>query len=354
MPQDESRSRPAPPPATGDPVRERRVMLCSRDPDLSRQIVEALSRRGYRVEMVGRAADALVAVAGETPDLLICEDAPPVLDAMALLHRLRGMDGSAQAMPVVVLSSFGSPADIVAGKLAGADDFLGKPVDMNLLDATIMSQLRLVDRVRSAVAPEPVDAAPAVPARDWCAFVDLLSFGVIASDHAGRILYVNKAARQLGSDNPAKLRAWARPLPAAIDDSLSRAGILGLRVLPPDSGSGGTDSSLVIAHLDLRRTDPQACCLVTLLFSLGCPNQGPRLIATALGLTPTETVVADHLATGKRRVEIAESMSVTMPTVNYHLRNIYQKSGTSRQADALRLLLSIPLAGPTTGGPLRH
>ena len=339
MPPDDPRSAPA-------PARERRVMLCSPDPDLSAQIFDALSGRGYTIERVGSAADALAAVAGETPDLLICDDAPS-LDAMALLHQLRQMNGPVQAMPVVVLSSFGTPADIAMGKRAGADDFLAKPVGMDLLEATILSQLRLVDRIRGTLAPKPQAEVPPVALTDWCALVDMLSFGVIMSDRTGRPLYVNSAARKLGSDNPARLRAWARPWPHAIDDTLLPEGILGLRLLSPDSMSGAPDSALVIAHLDLGRTDPDASCLVTLLFSPSCANQGARLIASVLGLTPTETLVADHLATGKRREEIAEVMSVTMPTVNYHLRNIYQKSGTTRQSDAVRLLLSVPLAGPT-------
>lgn len=337
-------------------ARERYVMLCSPDPDLSTQIFEALSGCGYTVEMVGSAADALAAVAAETPDLLICDDVPPSLDAMALLHQFRRMDEFVQAMPVVVLSSFDTPADIAVGKLAGADDFLAKPVEMGLLVATVLSQLRLVDRVHSAIAPKPQGKAPSVALINWHAFADLLSFGVIMSDRAGQLLYVNKAARKLGSDNLGRLRAWARPWPGATDDTLSSQGILGLRLLPQDNVSGALDCPLFVAHLDLRRTDPDACCLVTLLLSPGCPNYGAQLISSMLGLTPTETVVANHLAMGKRREEIAEAMSVTMPTVNYHLRNIYQKSGTSRQSDAVRLLLSVPLAGPALGGlaPLGH
>ena len=78
---------------------------------------------------------------------------------------------------------------------------------------------------------------------------------------------------------------------------------------------------------------------------------GTGLMAAALGLTPAETLVAGHLATGKRREEIAQMMSVTMPTVNYHLRNIFQKSGTSRQSDAMRLLRSVPLTMPLLDHP---
>lgn len=345
MPRDELRSVSlAPPPQP----RDRRVMLCSPDADLTGYLSDALSRRGYRVECVASAAEAFAAVADRAPDLLLCDDAPPAFDAMALLHGLRQAGQPLRAMPVVVLSSFGSPADIAAGRLAGADDFLAKPVQIDLLDAAILSQLRLVERVRAALAPAPRKPAAAVGPGEWGALADRLSFGIIMSSQNGQPLFANLAARKLAGDSAARLRSWARPHPAAAGSAHAHtdAGIVAFRMLPPASAPGAPDSSLFLAHLDLRGRDSGAACLATLLFSPDCSNHGTRLMADALGLTPTETLVAVHLATGKRPEEIAQMMSVTMPTVNYHLRNIYQKSGTSRQSDAVRLLRLVPLALP--------
>ena len=71
---------------------------------------------------------------------------------------------------------------------------------------------------------------------------------------------------------------------------------------------------------------------------------GGRLVADAIGLTPTETRLASLLAEGLRLEQIGELMGIAKPTVNYHLRNIYQKSGASRQSDVINLLRAVHLA----------
>lgn len=49
-------------------------------------------------------------------------------------------------------------------------------------------------------------------------------------------------------------------------------------------------------------------------------------------------------------------MGIAKPTVNYHLRNIYQKSGASRQSDVINMLRAVHLAelpGTTQPEPVR-
>ena len=77
---------------------------------------------------------------------------------------------------------------------------------------------------------------------------------------------------------------------------------------------------------------------------------GGRLVADAIGLTPTETRLASLLAEGLRLDQIGELMGIAKPTVNYHLRNIYQKSGASRQSDVINLLRAVHLAEPPGAG----
>lgn len=52
-------------------------------------------------------------------------------------------------------------------------------------------------------------------------------------------------------------------------------------------------------------------------------------------LTPKERDVLAMLAQGGHNYEIAESLSVTVNTLEYHLRNIYMKLGVTTRADAL-------------------
>ena len=61
----------------------------------------------------------------------------------------------------------------------------------------------------------------------------------------------------------------------------------------------------------------------------------------ALGLTPAESRVAVEPAEGKSVQEMAEAAGHTKDAVYSHLKQIYQKLHISRQADLVRLVLSI-------------
>ena len=71
----------------------------------------------------------------------------------------------------------------------------------------------------------------------------------------------------------------------------------------------------------------------------------PDLVATTLELTPAETQVAVWLAEGKRGRDMAKATGHTDAAIYWHLQRIYQKHSLSRQADLVRLVLSLAELG---------
>ena len=67
----------------------------------------------------------------------------------------------------------------------------------------------------------------------------------------------------------------------------------------------------------------------------------PGLVARTLGLTPMESRVAVWLAEGKSVRDMAEATGHTPGSIYWQLKQIYQKQPISRQADLVRLVLSI-------------
>lgn len=61
------------------------------------------------------------------------------------------------------------------------------------------------------------------------------------------------------------------------------------------------------------------------------------------GLTPTEARVAGALAKGARTLDVAEMLDVSTTTIAFHMRNLFQKTGTNRQADLVALILAGPM-----------
>lgn len=79
---------------------------------------------GYRVQVVGTAAEALSAIDRCAPDLVLLDVLLPGRDGFAVLEHLRGADEAAP--PVVILSNYGEPAMVDRGLSLGALDYFVK------------------------------------------------------------------------------------------------------------------------------------------------------------------------------------------------------------------------------------
>ncbi|MBK8177284.1 MAG: helix-turn-helix transcriptional regulator [Rhodospirillales bacterium] len=65
-------------------------------------------------------------------------------------------------------------------------------------------------------------------------------------------------------------------------------------------------------------------------------------IARLYGLSRAESRVAALLASGYRLEQVAESLGIAYETVRKHLKQIFSKTGTYRQAELVRMLVTGP------------
>jgi len=68
----------------------------------------------------------------------------------------------------------------------------------------------------------------------------------------------------------------------------------------------------------------------------------PETLTSLYGLTPAESRLAVALARGRELAELAAEWSVSRETLRTHLKRILGKTGTSRQAELIRLLAGAP------------
>lgn len=66
----------------------------------------------------------------------------------------------------------------------------------------------------------------------------------------------------------------------------------------------------------------------------------PRLVAKIHGLTATEAILASAIAEGKTLAEFAAVRGCAEQTARTHLKRVLEKTGTTRQADLVRVLLT--------------
>jgi DNA-binding CsgD family transcriptional regulator len=70
-----------------------------------------------------------------------------------------------------------------------------------------------------------------------------------------------------------------------------------------------------------------------------------RAVAAAYGLTPAEARLAIALLAGRRLADYAAEQKISLNTAKYHLKQVFAKTGHTRQADLVRDLLLNPVLG---------
>jgi len=123
----------------------KRILLVDDDALLRRSLAYNLERAGYSTRAAGSAEDGLKLVRQEKPDLVLLDIGLPGMDGLDALRQLRDQMG----VPVILLTARRRELDEVLGLELGADDYVTKPFDLDVLLAHIKAVLR-----RTTPAPD--------------------------------------------------------------------------------------------------------------------------------------------------------------------------------------------------------
>lgn len=115
------------------------MLLIEDDPELVEMLSTLLDEDGYQVDTATDGQRGLHLGMTRPYDVLILDRGLPVLNGLDLLSVLRRQG---LTTPALVLSALGTPADRVEGLDAGAEDYLGKPFDIDELLARLRALRR--------------------------------------------------------------------------------------------------------------------------------------------------------------------------------------------------------------------
>lgn len=125
------------------------ILICDDETDLREMLQEYLEKRAFRVVLAANADEMRAAWTDRQPDLILLDINMPGEDGLSALRSLR----TESDVPVVMLTAAGETIDKIVGLEMGADDYLGKPVDLRELEARIKAVLRR----RSDTTPKPAN-----------------------------------------------------------------------------------------------------------------------------------------------------------------------------------------------------
>jgi DNA-binding response OmpR family regulator len=134
--------------------RRRKILCIEDDRDTAALICEELIDRDFDVEIAYDGRAGLAAILADPPDLVLSDVSMPGMSGFELLGRLTAMEPRFESMPFVFLTALGDHDTELKGWQLGADDYLTKPVDYDVLAALITARLARV--ARSAVWPKHV------------------------------------------------------------------------------------------------------------------------------------------------------------------------------------------------------
>ena len=138
------------------------ILLVEDEEHIAEALLFNLEAEGYRTRHFTDGADALAWLLTTPDDIaaILLDVMLPGADGFTIVSTLRERE---LYFPVLMLTARSNPQDVLEGLNAGADDYLAKPFDLELLLVRLKTMLRRATWTRPSLTPSP-------PASDVYAF----------------------------------------------------------------------------------------------------------------------------------------------------------------------------------------
>lgn len=141
-------------------------ILVIEDDEIVAKTIERCLRGGeYRVRLASSGVEGLIAARREVPDLVILDVIMPGMDGYTVCREMRH-DALLENVPVLFLTAKTKDEDKITGLSAGADDYLGKPFNVDELLLRIKAILRRTMRIKKDQGAVTMQASPAGESAD--------------------------------------------------------------------------------------------------------------------------------------------------------------------------------------------
>lgn len=130
-----------------------RLLVIEDEPDLNRQLCQALNDAGYVVDSARDGEEGHFLGDTEPYDLIVLDLGLPKKDGLSVLEAWRR---AGRTMPVLILTARDRWSDKVAGIDAGADDYVAKPFQME----EVLARIRALVRRAAGHAKNEIECGP--------------------------------------------------------------------------------------------------------------------------------------------------------------------------------------------------
>jgi DNA-binding response OmpR family regulator len=118
-----------------------RILCIEDDVETASLIAEELTDRGFDVDVAHGGQEGLKIILRDKPDLVLSDVSMPGMSGFEVLERLTRQAPQFEAMPFIFLTALADRDNELRGRRLGADDYVTKPIDFDVLEAIIQTRL---------------------------------------------------------------------------------------------------------------------------------------------------------------------------------------------------------------------
>lgn len=135
----------------------RKILLVENEPEIRKLLNNTLTANGLDVYEATDMREAITQFDTVEPDLILLDIGPPATDGLETCAEIRSYSNA----PIVLISGRSDSSNIIQGLELGADDYIVKPFDPEVLVARVQANLR-----RTAIFRRDRKWEAALPAKD--------------------------------------------------------------------------------------------------------------------------------------------------------------------------------------------
>lgn len=122
-------------------VAAKRILCIEDDTETASLIAEELLERGFEVDIAYTGQDGFTAILRNEPDLVLSDISMHGMSGFDVLERLVRLAPQFESMPFIFLTALADRDSELRGRRLGADDYVTKPIDFDVLEAIIKTRL---------------------------------------------------------------------------------------------------------------------------------------------------------------------------------------------------------------------
>ncbi len=124
----------------------KRILCIEDDRETASLIADELVDRSFEVTVAHDGHEGFVAILKTVPDLVLCDVSLPIMSGFEVLERLNDLAPRLRHVPFVFLTALADRESELRARRLGADDYVTKPIDFDMLNMIITARIAGVAR----------------------------------------------------------------------------------------------------------------------------------------------------------------------------------------------------------------